>query len=483
MKENAEKKTENSSHTFDNQLRISEQTPIGDVLQAYTGNQSVTSSAEMPKKTNNTGLPDALKSGVENLSGYSMDDVRVHYNSSKPTQLKALAYTQGADIHVASGQEKHLAHEAWHVVQQKQGRVHPSTQLQGINMNDNEELEKEADVMGNEVIHFFDKYPKPFAKSRNYKKKSSSNFDIVQCLRLKTAPTVMIDIGTLSLFRLLDYYHRPDPDPDIYGVYFDAGDKVALRTRANIQYPIEYTAIHTLLGQPDVATAAAKRNIGVGVLLQQILANTQIRFVNGNLQGFEEWIAGTHLNLNVDNVLDKMNELRAAIGIIGNVNINESKIAGTFQTADIQHGLNGEEQTEVKTIRTPIKGYQDFTGQISAALGKFQNAPIGGANRYNVTIYASIDSKLLNGINTTVGGSNTRSTSIAFDTLIKTETVKRNSDNHILNTKIENQWEKFLEKLNTGIWVGSHRAHRINIVLENGVGRQFNRNILTNVWT
>jgi len=97
---------------------------------------------------NNTGLPDDLKSGVENLSGYNMDDVRVHYNSSKPAQLQALAYTQGSDIHVAPGREKHLPHEAWHVVQQKQGRVQPTLQLQGINVNDDERLEQEADAMG-----------------------------------------------------------------------------------------------------------------------------------------------------------------------------------------------------------------------------------------------------------------------------------------------------------------------------------------------
>ncbi|WP_259281376.1 DUF4157 domain-containing protein [Bacteroides fragilis] len=101
------------------------------------------------KKPNNTGLPDNLKLGIENLSGYSMDDVRVHYNSDKPAQLSALAYAQGTDIHVAPGQESHLPHEAWHVVQQKQGRVQPTVQLQGINVNDNEGLEREADVMGN----------------------------------------------------------------------------------------------------------------------------------------------------------------------------------------------------------------------------------------------------------------------------------------------------------------------------------------------
>lgn len=105
-----------------------------------------------PSTENLTGMPDNLKSGIESLSGYSMDDVRVHYNSSKPAQLQALAYAQGTDIHIAPGQEQHLPHEAWHVVQQKQGRVQPTTQLQGVNVNDNEGLEKEADVMGGKAV-------------------------------------------------------------------------------------------------------------------------------------------------------------------------------------------------------------------------------------------------------------------------------------------------------------------------------------------
>ena len=43
----------------------------------------------MPKK-NETGMPDHLKESIENLSGYSMDDVRVHYNSDKPATVQAL---------------------------------------------------------------------------------------------------------------------------------------------------------------------------------------------------------------------------------------------------------------------------------------------------------------------------------------------------------------------------------------------------------
>jgi|GEM_PF-6500178 len=105
------------------------------------------------KKENNTGLPDNLKSGIENLSGYAMDDVKVHYNSDKPSQLQAHAYAQGTDIHIASGQEKHLPHEAWHVVQQKQGRVQPTLQMKGnVNINDDAGLENEADVMGAKAV-------------------------------------------------------------------------------------------------------------------------------------------------------------------------------------------------------------------------------------------------------------------------------------------------------------------------------------------
>lgn len=112
---------------------------------------NTTQRAEAPRP-NNTGMPDNLKSGIESLSGFSMDDVRVHYNSSKPATVQALAYTQGTDIHVAPGQEKHLPHEAWHVTQQMAGRVSPTTNINGMPVNDNAALEHEADVMGEKAV-------------------------------------------------------------------------------------------------------------------------------------------------------------------------------------------------------------------------------------------------------------------------------------------------------------------------------------------
>jgi hypothetical protein len=104
------------------------------------------------KKGNRTGLPDDLKASIENLSGVSLDDVKVHYDSRQPSGLDALAYTQGSDIHVGPGQERHLPHEAWHVVQQKQGRVKANRQWKGAAINDSQRLETDADRMANRLI-------------------------------------------------------------------------------------------------------------------------------------------------------------------------------------------------------------------------------------------------------------------------------------------------------------------------------------------
>jgi len=131
------------------------------VMDSSSQNDSLQRKADMANGTaqraadprpNHTGLPDDLKTGIESLSGFSMDDVRVHYNSSKPASVQALAYTQGTDIHVAPGQEQHLPHEAWHVAQQMAGRVAPTTNINGMPVNDNAGLEHEADVMGERAL-------------------------------------------------------------------------------------------------------------------------------------------------------------------------------------------------------------------------------------------------------------------------------------------------------------------------------------------
>lgn len=95
-------------------------------------------------RPNPTGIPTIMKAQFESLSGLSFDDVRIHYNSSKPAQLQALAYTQGNHVYMAPRQEKHLGHELGHIIQQKQGRVISTSRINQFPLNDDERLEEEA---------------------------------------------------------------------------------------------------------------------------------------------------------------------------------------------------------------------------------------------------------------------------------------------------------------------------------------------------
>ena len=123
------------------------------------------------KQGNSNGLPHQLQSNMESMGGVDLSDVKVHRNSDKPAQLQAHAYAQGSDIHLASGQDKHLPHEAWHVVQQKQGRVQATTQLKShqnkVGINDSPALEREADVMGEKAMQGEQSSGTPVQKQRN----------------------------------------------------------------------------------------------------------------------------------------------------------------------------------------------------------------------------------------------------------------------------------------------------------------------------
>lgn len=182
------------------------------------------------QKENKTGLPDNLKAGIENLSGIAMDDVRVHYNSSNPAKLQALAYTQGTDIHVAPRQEKHLAHEAWHVVQQKQGRVKPTIQAKGVGINNNEGLETEADVMGGK------------AKRGEYQPKNQGKEELIDG-RQQVNGVVQAKLGfELELLVLVDVHGRP------------AIEKIPLGTVGN---HLELTADQNASVEADTPSPAA----------------------------------------------------------------------------------------------------------------------------------------------------------------------------------------------------------------------------------
>lgn len=185
------------------------------------------------EKPNNTSLPDSLKSRVENLSGYSMDDVKVHYNSDKPAQLNALAYAQWTDIHVAPGQEKHLPHEAWHVVQQRQGRVQPTMRMQDMSVNDNESLEKEADVMGGKVMQNISRRIGIVRNKEDLKDRS------IQCLMDK----MRVDETTYKKMTMSKVYLFAQTDEEELGIFATTRDKHA---EENL---IDYIRSHPIRGR------------------------------------------------------------------------------------------------------------------------------------------------------------------------------------------------------------------------------------------
>ena len=73
-----------------------------------------------------SAIPNGKKTQFENIPGFSYDDVMVHYNSLKPMQLQAVAYKQGPQIYVKSGQEKHIGSE-WEYAAHQKGESNKAT--------------------------------------------------------------------------------------------------------------------------------------------------------------------------------------------------------------------------------------------------------------------------------------------------------------------------------------------------------------------
>ncbi|MEM7371311.1 MAG: DUF4157 domain-containing protein [Bacteroidota bacterium] len=125
-------------------------------LQMKSAQLKKSSSQPIQRSAGGTSLPDNVQSQMEQSFGADFSDVNIHANSSSAPEVGALAYTQGNDIHFAQGQydpgsskgQELIGHELTHVVQQRAGRVQPTTEVSGMPVNDDHGLENEADQMG-----------------------------------------------------------------------------------------------------------------------------------------------------------------------------------------------------------------------------------------------------------------------------------------------------------------------------------------------
>lgn len=125
--------------------------PAGAILelQQSAGNQAVARLLSGGRRHGCAHLPPDLRRGLEATSGLDMGDVRVHREAPEAAALGAAAFARGGDVYLGPGGERHLPHEAWHVVQQKQRRVAPTSALpSGLAVNTDPGLEAEADRMG-----------------------------------------------------------------------------------------------------------------------------------------------------------------------------------------------------------------------------------------------------------------------------------------------------------------------------------------------
>lgn len=111
--------------------------------------------ALMPAGGSGQPIPEDVQAKMDGAFGTDFSAVRIH-QGPQAEAMGALAYTQGTDIHFAPGQyspgsqrgQELLGHELAHVVQQSQGRVQATMQAKGAGINDDAQLEREADEMG-----------------------------------------------------------------------------------------------------------------------------------------------------------------------------------------------------------------------------------------------------------------------------------------------------------------------------------------------
>ena len=478
-------------------------------LQAMADNYSAQQQQPIQKIVNKTGLPDNLKTGIENLSGYSMDDVKVHYNSDKPAQLQAHAYAQGTDIHLASGQEQHLPHEAWHVVQQKQGRVKPTMQMKGeVNINDDAGLETEADLMGAKSLQQGELSDKPEA-IQNYS--ATSSRVTIQRLKRHTRqedgslgpPVTNIDIATLDETEVLPLLANIDiygaiGIPDGSNLEFEAGDKAILEARRD--HPtfgnISALTLSQLITDPSPILNAASKG-----LLDKTTAGRQIAGAFPNfittfqtvqasprVRGFGQWAASKIvtarqlLNCSAEaanQLLDYMSELREVeiripeLSDGETINIAEQSIPGVAaQTADVS--MSHGKQIEVKTVRELILNSRPVLHQLSDAVQKFHNAELS-QGPYEAVIYASYSPPQARVTGRGVArGTTTNSVNMANGDFVEDFVPDAPGGRPASNRVIENLRNEVLNWLRNSRVNGTDTVDYVRIRIENSTGPAFN---------
>lgn len=269
--------------------------------------------------------------------------------------------------------------------------------------------------------------------------------------------------------RVFDILRRKNPDPDPGGYVFDAGDHDKLKARAGALLPGAFQQLLDAQASDADKGVMAARNIKVTPADQQLLIKFMQQMASeGVVAGLDQWMAYVSAHSadsqeHAENRQDHINELwEAARRIVQgarHVDLSESEIAGTAQTADLKIGNT---QVEVKTVREPIRGANDLKGQLAAGLAKFAAAPPG---KYEVSIYASIDEGLF-GAGKTKGGKAPANIVADPQALTITTSRLRPGTNEVIKREVMSLIDELVAYLNTKP-VGAAQVSKVHIILEN----------------
>lgn len=110
---------------------------------------------QVPPPRGGWRLQRELRTQMEKSFRTDLSGIRLHEDPSADA-MDSLAYTRGADIYVAPGHyqphsgsgKRLLAHEIVHVIQQRAGRVPSPDAVEGVPVNEDHNLEREADRLG-----------------------------------------------------------------------------------------------------------------------------------------------------------------------------------------------------------------------------------------------------------------------------------------------------------------------------------------------
>lgn len=122
-----------------------------------------------------TGMPGRLRAKMESALAADFSEVRIRKASKRALELRARAFTQGNEIHMAPGHwapetaqgQELLGHELGHVLQQRSGRVTATAQFVAMGLNDDPALEREAAALGARVAHAEDGHANVASQARS----------------------------------------------------------------------------------------------------------------------------------------------------------------------------------------------------------------------------------------------------------------------------------------------------------------------------